>query len=70
VKDSDGTKVKLFVGQDLEPDWDEIKKGVTIIVDALKDDEGDLVMTDLKVKEPRATRTTTSRRKTTTRGRK
>ena len=68
VKDSDGNKVTLFVGQDLEPDWDEIKKGVTITVDALKDDEGDYVMTALKVKKARATRAaSTTRRKTAAR---
>lgn len=47
----DGKKAKLWVGEGVEADWDVVKKGAEITVDAGKDDEGDWVLTSLKVKK-------------------
>jgi len=52
--DGAGRAVKLYVGDGLDPDWDKIKKGVEITVDALKDDEDDWVLTSLKVAKAKA----------------
>jgi hypothetical protein len=56
VKDSDGEKIKLWFGEGVEWDADELKKGATATIDALQDDEGDWVITEIKVKKPRAPR--------------
>jgi hypothetical protein len=51
----DGKNTKLWIGQGLEADWDKIKKGTEITVDAATDDEGDWVLTSLKVARPKRT---------------
>ncbi len=54
----DGKNTKLWMGEGVDVDWDVVKKGAEITVSALKDDEGDFVITALKPK--------TTRRRTTT----
>lgn len=54
----DGKNTKLWMGEGVDVDWDVVKKGAEITVSALKDDEGDYVITALKPK--------TTRRRTTT----
>ena len=56
LKDADGTKVKMWFGEGTDWDADELKKGVNVNVEALRDDEGDLVITEIKIKKARATR--------------
>jgi hypothetical protein len=51
VTDSDGAKVKMWVGEGVDVDADEVKKGVTVTLDAEQDDEGDWIVTDLIVKK-------------------
>ena len=46
----EGKNTKLWVGQDLDVDWDAVKKGAEITVEAAKDDEGDWVLTKIKAK--------------------
>ena len=48
--DGEGKTQKLYVGQNLDVDWDKVKKGVAISVDAKKDDEDDWVLTKVAVK--------------------
>lgn len=54
----DGKKVTLWIGDGVAVDWAKIKKGVSLTVDAVKDDEGDWVASSIKAK-----RTTSARRK-------
>jgi hypothetical protein len=49
----DGKKVKLWLGQGVDADWDVVKKGAEITVDAATDEEGDFVVTALKAKAPK-----------------
>ncbi len=57
----DGKNTKLWLGEGVEADWDVVKKGTEIIVDAVKDSEGDLVVTSLTAKKPRAPRRAASK---------
>jgi hypothetical protein len=50
----DGKSTKLWVGEGVEPDWDIVKKGAEITVDAEQDEEGDWVITKLTTKKPKA----------------
>jgi hypothetical protein len=68
LKNDDG-KVKMWLGEGIDVDYDEVKKGVTVTVDAQQDDEGDWIITSLEAAKPKpATRrrkaTTTTRRRT------
>ena len=72
----DGKNTKLWLGTGVEADWDVVKKGAEIIVDAITDDEGDWVLSSLKVAPAARTRRaatktagtkTRTARKTTTR---
>lgn len=54
----DGKSTKLWVGEGVDVDWDEVKKGVEITVSALQDDEGDWVLTEIAVKKATRRRTT------------
>ena len=54
LKDEDGAKVKMWFGEGTEWDADELKKGVNVNIEALRDDEGDLVITEIKIKKARA----------------
>lgn len=56
VKNSDGEKIKLWFGEGVEWEADELKKGASATIDALQDDEGDWVITEIKVKKARAPR--------------
>jgi hypothetical protein len=49
VTDSDGEKFDLWFNEGVEVDYSKIKKGTKITVDAVKDDEGDWVATEIKV---------------------
>jgi hypothetical protein len=51
LTDSDGKKVKMWVGEGVDVDADEVKKGVTVTLSAEQDDEGDWIITDLTVKK-------------------
>lgn len=47
----DDKNTKLWIGEGVEADWDVVKKGAEITVDAETDDEGDWIITKLKVKK-------------------
>lgn len=49
-----GKNTKLWLAEGVDADWDKVKKGAEITVDADKDEEGDYVITSLKVKKPKA----------------
>jgi hypothetical protein len=55
LTNSDGTKFKMFVSEDLELDYDEIKKGVDVQLTAQADDEGDWIITEIEVAKRRPT---------------
>jgi hypothetical protein len=52
LKNDDG-KVKMWLGVDVDVDYDAVKKGATVTVDALADDEGDFVVTKIAEKKKR-----------------
>ena len=52
LKNDDG-KVKMWVGDGVDVDASEVKKGTTVTVDAEQDDEGDWIITALKIKKAR-----------------
>lgn len=49
--DGKGKATKLYVGQGLDVDWDKVKKGAEISVDAKKDDEDDWVLVSVNLKK-------------------
>lgn len=63
LKDDEGGKVKMWLGEGVDVDYDEIKKGVKVKLDAEQDEEGDWIITDISV----ATPPKTTRRRTSTR---
>ena len=58
LKDSDGKRQKMWLGEGIEVDWDSFTKGANATVYALQDDEGDWVVTSIAVKKARAARST------------
>jgi hypothetical protein len=50
----DGKNTKLWTAEGVDPDWDVVKKGAEITIDAATDDEGDWVITKLKVKKAKS----------------
>jgi hypothetical protein len=58
----DGDEFDLWAGEGVEIEYDDLKKGTKIVVDATKDDEGDWVATSFEVKAPARS---SSKRKTT-----
>jgi hypothetical protein len=46
---NDDGKFKMWVGDGLEVDYDVVKKGVTVKVDAEQDDESDWILTKISV---------------------
>jgi len=50
LTDEDGEKFKMFVGEDVEPDYDSMKKGAEVVLSAVTDDEGDWIITEIKSK--------------------
>jgi hypothetical protein len=67
LKNDDG-KVKMWLGEGIDVDYDEIKKGVKVTVDAEQDDEEDWIITSIIVAKPKTTRARgTGTRKTTSR---
>ena len=56
LTDADGAKVKMWLGEGVDVDYDEVKKGVKVTVDAQQDDEGDWIITALAVAKAKATR--------------
>lgn len=48
LKNDDG-KVKMWLGEGVDVDYDEIKKGVNVTVSADQDDEGDWVISEIEV---------------------
>jgi hypothetical protein len=53
--DDDGTKFKMWIGDGVEVDYDEVKKGTKITVDADKDAEGDWIITSLEIAKVKST---------------
>jgi TolA-binding protein len=45
--------VKMWLGDGIEVDYDVIKKGVQVVLDAAQDEEGDLIITAIKQKPKR-----------------
>jgi hypothetical protein len=67
---NDDGKVKMWLGDGVDVDYDEIKKGVSVTVDASQDDEGDWIITAISLKKPPRSRTTTARKTKTATARK
>jgi len=63
LKGEDGTS-KMWVGDGVEIDFDAMKKGTKVVLSALEDDEGDLVITDLEVQKAPARRSSTTKKTT------
>jgi hypothetical protein len=57
-----GEKFTLWVGDGVDVDWDKVKKGTILVVDAEKDDEGDWVASSIKGKRGRPSSGTTRRK--------
>jgi len=51
LQNEDG-KLKMWLGDGLEVDYDEVKKGTQVTVDAVKDEEGDWIITAIEVEQP------------------
>lgn len=49
LKDSDNGKVKMWVGDNVDVDYDTAKPGAKVKLDAAQDDEGDWIITNFKV---------------------
>jgi hypothetical protein len=47
----DGKNAKLWLAEGVDADWDVVKKGAEITVNAVKDDEGDWLISSLKSKK-------------------
>jgi hypothetical protein len=64
LKNDDG-KITVWLGQGIDVDYDEIAKGVSVVIDAQMDSEGDWVVTSIELADkPKPTRRrTTTRRK-------
>jgi len=64
-------KARMWLGEGIDVDYEEVKSGVKIKVDALQDEEEDWIITKLEIVKPAATRSRKSAgtRKTTTRRR-
>src|SRR5580765_651805 len=46
-------ELKTWLGDGLDVDYETIKKGATVVVDAAQDEEGDLILTSIKLKGTR-----------------
>jgi len=65
LKNDDG-RVKMWVGDGVSPNYDEVKKGASVKIDAQQDEEGDwIVMAVELAKKPRARRTAAAKTTTT-----
>lgn len=53
LKDSDGEKVKMWLGEGVDVDYGEIKKGTKVKVNAATDDEGDWIITAFEIVKPK-----------------
>jgi len=63
LKNDDG-KITVWLGQGIDVDYDEIAKGVSVVIDAQLDAEGDWVITAIDLEEkPKPRRKTTTRRR-------
>lgn len=49
LKGDDGKKVKMWVGDGVNVDYDDVKKGAKVKLDAATDDEGDWIITALEI---------------------
>jgi hypothetical protein len=58
LKDTDGMVTKMWLGDGIDVDYDVITKGVQVVVDAAKDEEGDWIITSIKPKPAGRKRTT------------
>ena len=63
---NDDEKVKMWLGEGVDVDYDEIKKGVNVKVDAVADDEGDWVITKISLIKPKGGKGKGSKSKTKT----
>jgi hypothetical protein len=52
LKDDGGT-VKMWLGDGIDVDYDAIKKGATVVVNAAKDEEGDWILTSITLPKPK-----------------
>lgn len=74
LKDDDGKTLRMWVGDKVEVDADDVAKGGTITLEAAQDDDGDWIITSVEeIKKPRTRRSTAAARKSgsnsrTTRG--
>jgi hypothetical protein len=57
LKDPKGKTIKVWRGDGVDLDYDKLKRGTPVTVEAIQDDEGDWVMTEAKIgRRTRATR--------------
>ena len=70
VKGEDNKRIKMWVGEGVEPDYDAVVKGAQVVVDAERDEEGDWIVTALEMAEAPKARPTrrTPKRRTARRG--
>lgn len=48
-RDADDNRLKMWLGDGVEVDYDEIKRGMTVVVDAVKDEEDDWIITGIEL---------------------
>lgn len=58
LKNDDG-KVKMWLGEGVDVDYDVVTKGTTVTVDAVQDGEGDWIITKMKYDKPKKSKTKT-----------
>ncbi len=56
-----GKNEKMWFNEGVDADWDVVKKGATVTIDAAKDSEGDYVITKLTIPKTRTRRATTKK---------
>jgi hypothetical protein len=65
LKGADNKRIKMWVGEGVDPDYDAVIKGANVTVDAEQDEEGDWIITALELEQPdKRTRRTPKRRTT------
>jgi len=56
LKNEDG-KFKMWLGEGVDVDYEVVKKGTSVTIDAQQDAEGDWIITAMKYKKPKSTKT-------------
>lgn len=53
LRDAEGTKVKMWLGDGIDVDYDSIVKGAEVVIDAAKDEEDDWILTSITLPKPK-----------------